>query len=328
MLSPAGRKTLLDTRQLMELGALRSMLASPPRGRSGRREWTLTEDAQRRGWMAVRGLQRSWSACLGRPRPPRPDATAGVRQPVRFADVVVVPEDVGRQAAGRVPPVAVVRDPRTDGGSSRLFDEAALAACAELFVSEPVIRLWCLLLTEYAESRDCESARQFARNLVVAQYQTRQLALAFVASSPERAEPEPDSADTSRTARLPGVTTGAGLDRLRRIGERWTDLLLANRLAHPQTAELVFDQDRAEEFAGQLALLPSAPQPAAAWELALVSIRTVYPAFPWAQSPRTQLARGLAEAILATFPPEAFTSSGSWLPPLLAHWRRFGMSPQ
>lgn len=311
----------------MELAALRSMLASPPRGRSGRREWNLTEDAQRRGWMAVRGLQRSWSACLGGARSPRTMTAAGVRQPVQFADVAVVPDEAGGQSAFRTP-AAAVRDERTATGTARPVNDAALAACAELFVSEPVIRLWCLLLTEYAESRDCETARQFARNLLVAQYQTRQLALALVASSPERPEPVSVPAASTHVGRLPSPTTAAGLDRLRRIGERWTDLLLANRLAIPQTAELVFDPDRAEEFAGQLALLPTSPQPAAAWELALVSIRTVYPAFPWAQPPRTQLARGLAEAILATFPPEAFTSAGSWLPPWLAHWRRFGASPQ
>lgn len=312
----------------MELATLRSMLATPSRGPAQRGAWMLSEDAQRRGWMAIRGLQRSWSAELTsvtkrRSEPQR----SGARGRFQF-----VPP-AGKVTLSAIPSgAALVRaKEKTENlgrpqPTPRETDGEPSAACAELFVCEPVIRLWCLLLIEYAESRHCETARQFARNLIVAQYQTRQLAMTAVMATPE----PPVSGSHSRNAKtvtgneLPAV--GASLDRLRRVGERWTDLLLANRMAHPQTAELVFDADRAEEFSDRLALLPTSPQPAGAWELALVSVRTVYPAFPFSQAPRSELARGLAEALLATFPPAAFTSGGCWLPAWVASWKRFGLA--
>jgi hypothetical protein len=321
----------------MELATLRSMLATSPYGRPQRGAWTLSEDAQRRGWMAIRGLQRSWSTDLAAPRSSQKlIPVVGARGRFRFVEATKPAVSGGQRSEIAPARVATVNDdPRA---SQAVADQTTSpragaidphrnqsAACAELFVCEPVIRLWCLLLVEYAESRDCDSARQFARNLIVAQYQTRQLALAAVMATPDSPGHAPSSTSAGPRKVPLDPTSGASLDRLRRIGERWTDLLLANRLAHPRTADLVFDHDRADEFAEQLALLPSSPQPAAAWELALVSVRTVYPAFPWAEAPRAQLARGLAEALLATFPPEAFTSSGTWLPSWVSSWKRYGI---
>jgi hypothetical protein len=278
---------LPDTRQLLELTALRAMLASARRPVPRRSDWPLSEEVQRQGWMAIRGLQRSWCLDL---KPALPNVTAGGRSGREDRVVSGAYVAAPMVSAQMVLPTAVAQ-------------ERAVAAASELFVCEPAIRLWCLLLAEYAEAQACETARQFERNLISAHGQVRNLALEVVASQPVR-----------------GQDSGAALDRLRRIGERWTDLILAGRLAHPRAAELVFDLDRAEEFSERLRLQPAATRPSAAWELALVSVRTVYPAFPAANEPRRQLLRGLSEALLATFPEQAFSSEGAWLPEWAVAW--------
>jgi hypothetical protein len=265
------------------------MLVSARRSVPHRSEWSLPEEAQRRGWMALRGLQRSWCLDL------KPALSPAALSP---ATVVARGGRSDRSGWSR-PGSSEARS--SEAGSAVVspasVEERAVAAASELFVCEPAIRLWCLLLAEYADSRGCETARQFERNLVSAHGQVRNLALEVVAAQP-----------------VCGQDSGAGLDRLRRIGERWTDLVLAGRLAHPRAADLVFDRDRAEEFSDRLRLQPAAARPSAAWELALVSVRTVYPAFPAANEPRRQLLRGLAEALLATFPERAFSGEGVWLP--------------
>jgi hypothetical protein len=283
---------LPDTRQLLELTALRAMLASARRPVPRRSDWPLSEEVQRQGWMAIRGLQRSWCLDL-KPALPK---TAAVSRGGR----------VDRELPGASGSEQYVSEPMVSAQMvlpASVGEERAVAAASELFVCEPVIRLWCLLLAEYAETQACETARQFERNLISAHGQVRNLALEVVASQPIR-----------------GQDSGAALDRLRRIGERWTDLILAGRLAHPRAAELVFDLDRAEEFSERLRPQPAATRPSAAWELALVSVRTVYPAFPAANEPRRQLLRGLSEALLATFPEQAFSSEGAWLSEWAVAW--------
>lgn len=278
---------MVNTRQLVEIAGLVAAnlpLATGP-------DPVGTEDGLQRGWMAVRGLQRSWLIDLSRPARPEGAQASRPTYPIRFAARRFV----------EVQPVALESDTPADAGAEQSWLDSAGEAC----VAEPAIRAWCAALHRISRRGGHRFSAQLAEQLCVAQDQVRRKILVRLSRESERG------------------TMLAPLDRLRRVGERWADLFVG-AICHPELPEgLAIDPERADEFSTNLR--GASRMRRAAWELHLAGLRNVYPAFPWSKPTRQRLATGLAEALLGLLPPSMFPSDGL---PAPSWWAGLERSPQ
>ena len=319
----------LNTRQFVETAALYSALSS----QSDRDTPPPTEEILGRGWSCIRGLQRSWMDSLRSGEPAtRPDqpmlSSAGELPPgsgmpgqVRWssqrdpgsheaAPLAMTsdpaaetienppPRNMRRLSLSRARRVASSgitrpnRPPASDWTSPSPLT-ASFSAAAELFLTEIGIRVWAGSLIARSEEQSERVMLPIARNVLVCQAQVRQKALQCVAAGQDTEQEEK-----------------ASLDRLRRIGERWTDQLLAPLIHRAGVAEAVFDLPRCLEFQSDCQLTRESPLAAPPWNLILVSLRTVFPTFPFAQPARSRLVSGIAETLLAMIPEDSFSESG------------------
>jgi hypothetical protein len=109
---------------------------------------------------------------------------------------------------------------------------------------------------------------------------------------------------------------GIVLNRLRRLTERWTDMLLGILASDFDVDEFAFNADRANDFATDLHdehRDAAGDQP---WSLAMASLRAAFEQGLTDSSPNADLNERIAGSILACFHSEMFESSGM----LKSHW--------
>jgi hypothetical protein len=266
---------LVNTRQLVEIAGL--VAANLPLGTAA--DHMATEDCLQRGWMAVRGLQRSWLVDLS-------DRESGTA----FAKSATRPPSAEPFAARRF----AVAHPATVGSGSRRTADSWFDSAGEGCVAEPAIRAWCAALYRLSRHSRHVASAQLAEQLSFAQNQVRRKILLRLSRESERG------------------SIHAPLDRLRRVGERWADLF-TGAICHPEMPEgLAIDPHRAEELSTNLRGASRIHR--AAWDLHMAGLRNVYPAFPWSTPTRQRLATGLAEALLGLLPKSMFPNDGTPAP--------------
>jgi hypothetical protein len=167
------------------------------------------------------------------------------------------------------------------------------AVCEEILVSEMLTRVWSSVLTALDYTAGGSEAQPVAANVLAGQLEASNRVLNIISFN-------------SHTA----SGTENDLNRLRRLTERWTDLLLGSLGSLVHAAQFAHDAARAEEFSQDF---NRSRQPAVrrrAWNLVVASLRETFDPHLRALAPNADLNSRIAGAILACFPAEVFDSAG------------------
>jgi hypothetical protein len=109
---------------------------------------------------------------------------------------------------------------------------------------------------------------------------------------------------------------GIVLNRLRRLTERWTDMLLGYLAGSYDVGEFAFSADRARDFASDLSDEQSDGAGDEPWILSMASLRAAFERGLTDDSPNADLNERIAGSILACFHSEMFDARGR----LASHW--------
>jgi hypothetical protein len=163
----------------------------------------------------------------------------------------------------------------------------------EIFVSDLLTRVWTALVAARDQRWSTDSCDTVTRNVFSAQLDARHRALELLLDR---------NAMTARQA--------LAIDRVRRKAERWTDALLGALAGVCDFREFAIDQDRAGEFAVDLARHRGDGMHEAFWRLLMLSLSSAFRrgVSPTAANPDAN-ARITAN-ILGSFRAELFDSTG------------------
>ncbi len=163
----------------------------------------------------------------------------------------------------------------------------------EVLASEVLTRVWTALLACYELHRSGEEASALARSILTAHLEARNRVLKLLVSGPE--------------LRVQEVLS---LNRLRQRADRWTDLLVGHLSVHDDLSEFAQTPDRARDFADELRQPQSAVNGRPAWLLTLSSLRASFRTCFSADSPNPDSNAQIAAAVLSSFEPDVFDSTG------------------
>jgi hypothetical protein len=165
--------------------------------------------------------------------------------------------------------------------------------CEEILLSEMSIRIWSSLLTALDYQIGSSEAQPVAANVLAGHLEASNRVLSIISYNPH-------------------TLTGPGneLNRLRRLTERWTDLLLASLGSLVRIADFAHDAARAEEFSRDFDRSQQPGIRKQAWNLLTASLRETFDPYLRHVTPNADLNTRIAGAILACFPVEVFDSTG------------------
>jgi hypothetical protein len=166
------------------------------------------------------------------------------------------------------------------------------AVCEEILVSEMVTRVWSSLLTAWDYRIRSGDAQPVAANVLSGQLEASNRVLGIISYDPVNAG------------------NGNELNRLRRLTERWTDLLLAGLGPLVRIADFAHDPARAEEFSQDFDQTQPPGVRKQAWSLVAESLRETFAPYLRQVTPNADLNGRIAGVILACFPVEVFDSTG------------------
>lgn len=174
---------------------------------------------------------------------------------------------------------------------------------SEVMVTEVLVRVWTAVLVEMDRQRWRPSAERLARHVLLSVLEVRYRTL--------------------RTALEREAALGAlsRLDRLRRLCERWGDLLIGHVGDGEEVLEFAFDRDRAREQSITRSARPADAE-AAHWTFLAAGLETAFPADE-IDADRRGPQRRLLQAILRALPSRRFETPGTFWPPCLP---RFSLS--
>ncbi len=164
----------------------------------------------------------------------------------------------------------------------------------EILVSEILARITVGVLTAKGHQQGEALARRAGLELFNEHQEARQMALLYML----------DMAD----AKIPAVQT---LDRLRRMAERWTDILLGPLVCRFALKHLVFNLERSREY-GQ-GILPYLCTPAGSGLFA-AGLTVAFPENVLGVPAHAGFHRDMASAVLRLVPSEVFETDGSLQP--------------
>jgi hypothetical protein len=167
------------------------------------------------------------------------------------------------------------------------------AVCEEILISEMVTRVWSSLLTALDYLAGSGEAQPVAANVLAAHLEASNRVLSMISYHPHTA-----------------LGTENDLNRLRRLTERWTDLLLGSLGSLVRVADFAHDAARAEEFSQDFNSTQQQGVRRQAWNLVATSLRETFDPHLRATTPNADLNGRIAGAILACFPAEVFESTG------------------
>lgn len=175
-----------------------------------------------------------------------------------------------------------------------LFSSATPALYAEIFSAELPIRIWCTAVTSSGVATADNGGSAIAAKVFADLLELRCMALQALA------------ADHGLTA-----SEAANIDRFRRRCERWCDVLLGPLVGRTGVTDYTVHPDRAADFAERFSADPSGK---AAWQLMTAGLRLAFAesdGFRGFEHHRDGNATTeLASALFASFPTEAFSSTG------------------
>jgi hypothetical protein len=163
----------------------------------------------------------------------------------------------------------------------------------EILTGEILTRVWTAVLCAYDRHHHTDRAEPAARSVMIGHMEARHRVLCLLAREPNI---DPEAA--------------MKFDRLRRLAERWTDLLVGY-LAHlHDVSEFAFDPWRAADFAGDLQYRTCLPGGRHVWPLLLASVHSAFQQGLAPHSPNADLNTRIAASILSCFSTDLFDSTG------------------
>jgi hypothetical protein len=186
--------------------------------------------------------------------------------------------------------------------SGRAFAQGANAdnhglqsLCEEIIVSEMVTRVWSSLLTAFDYLSGGGEAQPVASNVLSGHLEASNRVLNIIAYNRHHAKgPEAD------------------LNRLRRLTERWTDMLLGSLGTQIRADDFAHVPARAEEFSHDFDRSRQPGLRKQAWGLVAASLRETFEPHLNATAPNADLNTRIGGSILACFPAEVFDSTGMY----------------
>jgi hypothetical protein len=167
-----------------------------------------------------------------------------------------------------------------------------VGAMEEVLTGEVLTRVWAAVASAYDRRRGTDLVAPVAGGVLASHTEAQHRVLTVLVSG---------SALVAEEAMR--------LDRLRRLSERWTDVLLGHLGTVGSVREFAFDPERAEDFAADFA-----PQGRdgglGVWPLMMSSMRAAFRRGLAAVSPNADLNAKIAASIVSSFPPEWFQAVG------------------
>jgi len=173
-------------------------------------------------------------------------------------------------------------------------DELA-AVLEEIFTGEVLARTWAAVSSAHDRRYQVEESLPVARSILTAHQEVRQRALQLLLQWPGH--------QSSQAQRI---------NRLRRLSERWTDLLVGYLLGLDEVAEFAFDPQRARDFSEDLRYRNQWPAGPQLWPLVRGSLRAAFQGQQEPASPNADLNTAIAAGVLACFPAELREPSGAF----------------
>ncbi len=165
--------------------------------------------------------------------------------------------------------------------------------CEEILVSEMLTRVWSAVLAILDSQFGDSEAQPIAASVLAGHIEISNRVLGALT-----------------TDRYFSVSAIKDLNRLRRLTERWTDLLLGSLNDPRFTGAFAHNTDRAADFAEDFNCHQSVSTRQQSWLLLRASLYTTFARRLSEQAPNQDLNSRIAGAILACFPSEAFDSAG------------------
>jgi hypothetical protein len=170
---------------------------------------------------------------------------------------------------------------------------------AEILASELLTRVWAAVACDEERMEYATGLATTAQSVMASHAEIRVRVLHWITSS----------------ERLP-VAGGVEMNHLRRLTERWTDMLLGFLGVWRDVRRYAFNAKRAGEFSRDWRDLREAEAGLIPWALSLVSLRTAFGHCLRDASPSADLNARIAASVLACFPRDWCDWSG-WVP---SHW--------
>jgi hypothetical protein len=180
-----------------------------------------------------------------------------------------------------------------DSRETNLVSRTSRTLCEEILASEMLTRVWSAVLALLDAATGGAEAQPVAASVLAGHIEISTRVLSVI----------------STEQHLPRETT-RDINRLRRLTERWTDLLLGNLNAPQQALALAHNTERAQDFTADFSRHQSAAARHQSWALLRASLRAAFARRLQGHTPNYDLNGSIASAILGCFPAEAFDSIG------------------
>jgi hypothetical protein len=170
---------------------------------------------------------------------------------------------------------------------------ALQAVCEEILVSEMLTRVWSSILTALDRAAGSSEAQPVAASVMAGHLEASNRVLSLISYNPQTA-----------------MSNEGNLNRLRRLTERWTDLLLGSLGSLIDPTPFAHDAAKAAEFARDFHRSCRSSVRLQAWSLIAASLRTMFESHLRGATPNADLNSSVAGAILVCFPAHLFDSTG------------------
>ncbi|HTQ38370.1 MAG TPA: hypothetical protein VMJ32_05050 [Pirellulales bacterium] len=167
------------------------------------------------------------------------------------------------------------------------------AVCEEILISEMLTRVWSSILTALDYVSQNNEAQPVAASVLAGHLEASNRVLSLISYNPQAA-----------------LNNEGELNRLRRLTERWTDLLLGSLGSLIHAPQFAHDAVRAEEFSRDFDRSRQPHVRLQAWNLISASLRSTFESHLHGVTPNADLNSSIAGAVLVCFPAHLFDSTG------------------
>jgi hypothetical protein len=178
-------------------------------------------------------------------------------------------------------------------GTDKLASPTLHSLCQEILVSDMLTRVWSGIITSFDSAVGAAEAQPVAASVLRGQLEASNRVLDLISVQRHKAS---------------GIDSE--LNRLRRLTERWTDLLLGGLLGVCEISRFVHDADRADEFSRDFNRSRSGTIRQQAWTLLTTSMAAAFRPLLQCEPVNADLNARIAGAIVACFPGDLFDSVG------------------
>jgi hypothetical protein len=178
-------------------------------------------------------------------------------------------------------------------GASGGLHRFALSMFEEIFTGEILTRIWAGVLSAFDARHGTDHAQPVAQSVLAGHLEVRCRTLSLLS-----------------TARELPLADLVELNRLRRLCERWTDLLLAEMAHGFDLSGLAHEPDRMRDFAADVPRRTRGPYAETRRSLVRTSVRAAFLRPTLLPAPNGDLNRKIAAGVLGCFQPELFDGVG------------------